>query len=65
MDVDPVAFDVESSSQKRVAGSSERKNLKRTAPTDSEVNEVDSPRKGPKPDRDYETLRQAMSFRTK
>ena len=34
MDVDPVAFNVESNSQKRVEGNGEKKNLKRTASTD-------------------------------
>lgn len=71
MDVDPVELNhIESNPQKRVQveGSGEKKNLKRTAPTDSEVNEVNTgPRKGPKPDtdRNYETLHEAMSFRRK
>ena len=69
MDVDPIELDpVESNWQKKVEGSGEKRNLKRTAPTDSDsdVNEVKTgPRKGPKPDRDYKTLHEAMSFRRK
>jgi hypothetical protein len=64
MDVDPVALDPESNSQKKAQTEGSEKNLKRTAPTDSEVNS--GPRKGPKPDRDNETYKdlfEAVSFR--
>jgi hypothetical protein len=62
VDSDPVALEHEPNSQKKAQteGSGE-KNLKRTAPTDSEVNS--GPRKGPKPDRDIKDLHEAVSFR--
>ena len=64
MDIDPVSSNhVESNLQKSVEGSGAKKNLKRTASTDKD--DESGPRKGPKPDGNYESLHQAMSFRRK
>lgn len=61
MDIDPVSSNhVESNSQKSVEGSGAKKNLKRTASTDKD--DESGPQKGPKPDGNYESLHQAMSF---